>query len=100
MNNVLSLITRIQELSNKYILNCLKENCIDELVNSHVEILRLLYEHEKLTMIEIAQKINRTKATVTVLIDKLELFGLVKREKNNRKRFSNSTSNYYTRYRY
>ena len=34
-------------------------------------------------MQEIAKKIHRTKPTTTVLVDKLEKFGLVKREKSN-----------------
>ncbi|MBP5174823.1 MAG: winged helix DNA-binding protein [Treponema sp.] len=52
------------------------------MVSSHGFILYLLSTGEKLTKKEIAEKINRDKSTVTVLIRKLIDEGLVKEEVN------------------
>ena len=41
-----------------------------------------LYDSNELSMQNIAKKIHRTKATTTVLIDKLEVAGFVKRKKS------------------
>ena len=59
----------------------LKENGSGELSPSHGDILVVLYKNNQLTMKEIADRIHRTKATLTVLVDKLEKLDLVKRKK-------------------
>ncbi len=82
MKEALSLISRIKEAGNRLIIDGLANNGIKGLVPSHGDILMLLYKHEKLTMKEIAQKIRRTKPTVTILIDKLEKLGYLCREKS------------------
>ncbi|MFZ7101975.1 MAG: MarR family winged helix-turn-helix transcriptional regulator [Peptococcaceae bacterium] len=53
------------------------------IVPSHGDILHLLFHGEKYTMKEIADKIHRTKPTVTVLIEKLVLYGFVEKEKSD-----------------
>lgn len=83
MRKALSLISKIKEKGNRFIIEQLNQNGIEGLVPSHGDILVLLYEDEKLTMKAIADKIHRTKPTVTVLVDKLEKFGFVKREKSD-----------------
>lgn len=83
MKQALSLISKIHEKGDKFIVEQLNANGIKELVPSHGDILAVLYQHKKLTMKEIAQKINRTKPTVTVLVNKLEKLGFVKREKSS-----------------
>ena len=83
MKQALSLISKIHEKGDKFIVEQLNANRIKELVPSHGDILAVLYQHKKLTMKEIAQKINRTKPTVTVLVNKLEKLGFVKREKSS-----------------
>ncbi len=83
MKNLLSLISKIHEKGNNFIINELKNNGIKELVPSHGDILICLYENKKMTMKNIAAKINRTKPTVTVLVDKLEKLGYIKRELSN-----------------
>ena len=82
MKQTLSLISKIHEKGNKFILQELNSNGITELAPSHGDILAMLYQHSKLTMKEIAEKIHRSKPTVTILINKLEKFGFVKREKS------------------
>lgn len=82
MKRALSLTAKISIAGNAFIISKLKEhNCVN-LAPSHGDILMVLYKYEKLTMKNIADKIHRTKSTVTVLVDKLEAAGLVKREKS------------------
>jgi DNA-binding MarR family transcriptional regulator len=83
MKKCLSLISKINETGNKFILEKLKENNVKGLVPSHGDILICLYNNDRITMKDIAQKINKTRPTVTVLIDKLEKLGFVKREISN-----------------
>lgn len=82
MNTTLSLISKVREMGNNLILQRLKDAGYADLSPSHGDILVILYQNENLTMKNISDKIRRTKATVTVLIDKLEKQGLVKREKS------------------
>lgn len=82
MKRALTLSSKIREAGNAFLINKLKEQGFDNLAPSHGDILAVLYKYEKLTMKEIADKIHRTKATVTVLVDKLEKENLVKREKS------------------
>ncbi|WP_246588432.1 MarR family winged helix-turn-helix transcriptional regulator [Pelorhabdus rhamnosifermentans] len=55
---------------------------MDGIVPSHGEILVHLLTGEKYTMKDLAEKIHRTKPTVTVLIDKLVDLGYVTKEKS------------------
>ena len=80
MKNLLSLISKIREKGNRFIIEELKRNGIEGLVPSHGDILVCLYEQNKMTMKDISDKIRRTRPTVTVLVDKLEKLGYVKRE--------------------
>lgn len=80
MRNLLALISKIHDKGNRFIIEELKKNGADGLVPSHGDILVCLYQNDKMTMKEIADKINRTKPTVTVLVDKLEKLGYLKRE--------------------
>lgn len=73
-------MAKILDKGNRFIIEELEANGAGGLVPSHGDILVLLYNHSPLTMKEIAEKIHRTKATVTVLIDKLEKMEFVKRE--------------------
>ncbi len=83
MKNTLSLISKIKEKGNRFIIEELNKNGIKGLVPSHGDILAVLYKYDKSTMKDIADEIHRTKPTVTVLVDKLEKLGFVKREKSS-----------------
>lgn len=75
-------MSRIKEKANKFIINEL-ENCgIKGIVPSHGHILVILYQSKKHTMKELAEKIHRTKPTVTVLVDKLVQHGYVEKQKS------------------
>jgi DNA-binding MarR family transcriptional regulator len=87
MRHLLSLISKIHEKGNRFIIEELKKNGAEGLVPSHGDILVCLYSQDKMTMKDIADKIHRTRPTVTVLVDKLEKLGYLKREvsqKDNR----------------
>ena len=80
MKEMLSLVSKIQEKGNRFIIEELKNNGAEGLVPSHGDILVCLYKNSKMTMKDIANCIHRTKPTVTVLVDKLEKLGYLKRE--------------------
>ncbi len=78
----LSKIGKIREKANKFIVARLEEEGITGIVPSHGDIMAVLFKYEKCTMKEIGEMINRTKATITVLVDKLISLGLIKKEKS------------------
>ncbi len=80
MKEMLSLVSKIHEKGNRFIVEELKNNGAEGLVPSHGDILVCLYKNGKMTMKDIANSIHRTKPTVTVLVDKLEKLGYIKRE--------------------
>lgn len=77
MNSSLFLMGRIKELANEMILEELSKRVEFDLSFSHADILNLLFTNKEFCMVEIAQKIHRSKATVSVLIDKLESNGYI-----------------------
>ena len=84
MNDMLSLVSKIHEKGNRFIIEELKNNGVEGLVPSHGDILACLYKNCKMTMKDIANCIHRTKPTVTVLVDKLEKLGYLKREASDK----------------
>lgn len=82
MYEALSLISKIHEKGNRFIIEQLEQSGAGGLVPSHGDILAVLYSSGASTMKEIANRIHRTKPTVTVLVDKLEKMGYLKREKS------------------
>ena len=80
MKKLLSLISKIHDKGNSFITDELNKNGAVGLVPSHGDILVCLYQNDKMTMKDIADKIHRTRPTVTVLVDKLEKLGYLKRE--------------------
>ena len=90
MKELLSLVSKIHEKGNRFIIEELKNNGAEGLVPSHGDILVCLYKNGKMTMKDIANSIHRTKPTVTVLVDKLENLGYIKREASDEdNRFTN-----------
>jgi DNA-binding MarR family transcriptional regulator len=80
--NVIALASRITEKSHRLIVRELEVRGIEGIVPSHGGILGNLFINEKYTMKDLAEKIHRTKPTVTVLIDKLVSLGYVTKEKS------------------
>jgi len=81
-NNIVALTSRITEKAHKLIIRELEGQGINGIVPSHGGILALLFNGEKYTMKELAEKIHRTKPTVTVLVDKLVELGYVTKNKS------------------
>ena len=69
--NSIFLISRIRESANNFIINELKKAGIKGIAPSHGDIMAALYKEDKIPMNLLAKKIRRTKATLTVLADKL-----------------------------
>lgn len=84
MSAILFLISKIHEKGNRFIIEELKNNGAEGLVPSHGDILVCLYKNSRMTMKDIANCIHRTKPTVTVLVDKLEKLGYLKREASDK----------------
>jgi len=83
-SDVIAKISRIREKANKLIINELGNAGIKGLAPSHGDILAVLFKKDNIPINEIARKISRTKATTTVLIDKLEQAGFLKRIKSDK----------------
>lgn len=81
-NNAVALTSRITERANRLIVRELEARGVKGIVPSHGGILGLLFAGERYTMQELAEKIHRTKPTVTVLVDKLVQLGYVVKEKS------------------
>lgn len=82
ISEILSLISHIHALSADFTNAKLPENL--KFVSSHGHILYLLSVKQKMTLGELAKKINRNKSTTTSLIQKLEKNNLIKLEQNQK----------------
>lgn len=80
--DVISLISKIRQKVNGFIISEISKNGIDGIVVSHGDIIYTLFEKKKLTMAEIAHKISKDKSTVTALVDKLVRLGYVTKERD------------------
>lgn len=79
----ISKISKIRNGVSDYIECELRKRGIEGLVVSHGNILDILYENNgKLTMKEISEGIDRSKSTVTQLVDRLLKAGYVTKESN------------------
>ncbi|GMA97745.1 MarR family winged helix-turn-helix transcriptional regulator [Pelosinus sp. IPA-1] len=81
-NNAIALMSRIKEKANRFIVRELEKHGVQGIVPSHGEIIVHLFDSKEYTMKELAEKIHRTKPTVTILIDKLVDYGYVTKEKS------------------
>lgn len=81
--NAIATISRIREEANRYLIRELEDQGIKGIVPSHGDIFSVLFRTEVCTMKDIAERIHRTKPTVTVLVDKLVEMGYVVKEKSS-----------------
>jgi len=72
---IISLISRVRDKANRFIMTELSRHGLDELAPVHGDILVALYQHGDPTMKELAQIVDRKKSTVTTLVDKLIRLG-------------------------
>ncbi|MGE4588628.1 MAG: MarR family winged helix-turn-helix transcriptional regulator [Acidaminococcaceae bacterium] len=75
-------MSRIREKANKLIVRELQQRGVEGIVPSHGEIMVHLFTAEECAMQNLAKQINRTKPTVTVLVEKLVACGYVVKEKS------------------
>lgn len=69
--DIISLISKVRDSANSFIEAEMSKWGIEGLATSHGDILFALLKNEKLTMKELAEKIDKDKSTVTALVDKL-----------------------------
>ena len=79
---MIALINSIAKKAHTLIVRELEAHGLEGIVPSQGDILVHLLTGKKYTMQELAEKIQRTKPTVTVLIDKLVALGYVTKEKS------------------
>ena len=77
VNSSISLLSHIHTITADFITEKLKERGFPDFASSHGNILFQLSVNEKMTMGELAEKINRDKSTTTVLVRKLEKDGFI-----------------------
>lgn len=82
VDTVVSLISRIHSLSQDFLRRRMTDAGLPELVSSHGFMLFCLSQTERMTLGELAQRINRDKSTTTVLVRKLEAADLVATERD------------------
>ncbi|MCL2752998.1 MAG: MarR family transcriptional regulator [Defluviitaleaceae bacterium] len=81
------LMSQIGRLSGRTWERLLKECGVDAFNGAQGRILYVLWEHEKLTITDIARLTSLAKTTLTSMLDRMEASGLLKRipDKNNRR---------------
>ncbi|WP_341866290.1 MarR family winged helix-turn-helix transcriptional regulator [Paenibacillus barcinonensis] len=67
---------------NKRIVHELEQHEVTGIVPSHGDVLMFLYREETLSIKMLAERVQRTQPTVTVLVNKLEKLGYVERSKS------------------
>ena len=77
VNSSISLLSHIHSITADFLTEKLKERGFPDFASSHGNILFQLSVNEKMTMGELAEKINRDKSTTTVLVRKLEAEGFI-----------------------
>lgn len=82
-NSVIALIAQIREKANRLIIQELAKDGVRNIATSHGNILNDLFEYKELSMNQLSMGIDKTKSTVTVLVDKLVLLGYVVKKKSS-----------------
>ena len=77
INSSISLVSHIHSITADFLTEKLKQEGFQDYASSHGNILFHLSKNDKMTMGELALKINRDKSTTTVLVRKLEKDGLI-----------------------
>lgn len=81
--DIISLISKVRENANSFIIAQMEAWGIKGLVTSHGDILCELFENDKLSMKDLTERIGRDKSTVTVLVDKLLKQGYVEKARDD-----------------
>ena len=81
-HNLVMLVSRIHGLTRRWLTDALADAGLTGLAPSHGDVLACLFQNGGATMQELAAFAHRTKPTTTILVDKLEQMGLVRRERS------------------
>ena len=81
-HNIVMLTSRIHDLTHSWLVDALAEAGLTGLAPSHGDVLACLFKEGEATMQKLAAFAHRAKPTTTVLVDKLEKMGLVRRERS------------------
>lgn len=76
---ILQLAMRLTDAANRYLADELTRGGAQGILPSHGDLIRHLSAESALSVSELARRTNRTKSTVSVLIDKLERAGYVEK---------------------
>ena len=79
-SSVLTLVSLVHSSSASWLEKKLIEIGLSDFSTSHGNILRCLASEGKMTMGQLAKKVNRDKSTLTVLVRQLEKEGYIERE--------------------
>ena len=82
-HDAVMLMGRIHDLTRKWLRDELVARGLEGVAPSHGDVLALLFMQGDVTMHELAAFAHRTRPTTTVLVDKLEAMGLVRRRASN-----------------
>ena len=82
-HNAIMLVGRINALSNRWLTDELAAAGMAGVVPSHGDVLACLFRNGPTAMHDLAAFSHRTRPTTTVLVDKLEQMGLVRRERSD-----------------
>ena len=77
VNSSISLLSNIHSITADFLTEKMKERGYPDFASSHGNILFQLSVNDKMTMGDLAEKINRDKSTTTVLVRKLESEGFI-----------------------
>ncbi|GIO60598.1 MULTISPECIES: MarR family winged helix-turn-helix transcriptional regulator [Paenibacillus] len=80
--NAATMFSKIRNAINTMIVSELEQRGIEGIVSSHGDILWALYIQDMQPITVLSEKIDRTQPTVTVLVNKLEKLGYVRKVKS------------------
>lgn len=78
---IVSFASKLTDKANKFIISELKKNGLSDIAPSHGDILSILFDGKSYEMGEIAKRIHKTNATVSVLVEKLLKNGYINKTK-------------------
>ncbi len=79
---IISLISRIREKANRFIISELAARGLGNLKPIHGDLLLALFRYENPTMTELTKIIDRNKSTVTTLVNKLVQLGYAQKKRD------------------
>lgn len=81
-DNTISLISKIREKADRFLVKELDELGIKNVAPSHGDILSVLFTCKEATMTELAHAIHKDRSTVTALVNKLIGYGYIASRKD------------------